>query len=88
MAFAGAGAPITWCRATKLGTEDGACIPNIVSPITGEEEVAPGLGYTFPTNEESLRRWKRWWRVANQEQFFLFYVISLFSLLTLSVLAI
>ncbi|MBA3703273.1 MAG: Nramp family divalent metal transporter [Rubrobacteraceae bacterium] len=65
----------------------GARIPNIVSPITGEEEAAPGLGYTFPTNEENLRRWKRWWRICNQEQFFLFYVIGLLSLLALSVLA-
>jgi hypothetical protein len=61
--------------------------PNIVSPTTGEEEAAPGLGYTFPTNEENLRCWKRWWRVANQEQFFPFYVIGLLALLALSVLA-
>ena len=35
----------------------GANIPNIVSPITGEEEARPSLGYTFPMDEENLRRW-------------------------------
>jgi hypothetical protein len=34
-----------------------------------------------------MRRWKRRWKVANQEQFFLFYVVGLLSLIALSVLA-
>jgi hypothetical protein len=59
IAFAGAGGAnnlvqSNYIRDKDLGT--GARIPNIVSPITGEEEAAPGLGYTFPTNEENLNR--------------------------------
>jgi hypothetical protein len=90
IAFAGAGGANNLVQSNYIrdkGLGMGARIPNIVSPITGEEEAAPGLGYTFPTNEENLNRWKRWWRVANQEQFFLFYVIGLLSLIALSVLA-
>ena len=90
IAFAGAGGANNLVQSNYVrdkGLGMGARIPNIVSPITGEEEAAPGLGYTFPTNEENLNRWKRWWRVCNQEQFFLFYVIGLLSLIALSVLA-
>jgi hypothetical protein len=90
IAFAGAGGANNLVESNYIrdkGLGMGARIPNIVSPITGEEEAAPGLGYTFPTNEENLNRWRRWWRVANQEQFFLFYVVGLLSLIALSVLA-
>jgi hypothetical protein len=90
IAFAGAGGANNLVQSNYVrdkGLGMGARIPNIVSPITGEEEAAPGLGYTFPTNEENMRCWKRWWRICNQEQFFLFYVIGLLSLITLSVLA-
>ena len=86
IAFAGAGGANNLVQSNYIrdkGLGMGARIPNIVSPITGEEEAAPGLGYTFPTNEENLNRWKKWWRVANQEQFFLFYVVGLLSLIAL-----
>jgi hypothetical protein len=90
IAFAGAGGANNLVQSNYVrdkGLGMGARIPNIVSPITGEEEAAPSLGYTFPTNEENLNRWRRWWRFANQEQFFLFYLIGLLSLIALSVLA-
>jgi hypothetical protein len=90
IAFAGAGGANNLVQSNYVrdkGLGMGARIPNIVSPITGVEEAAPGLGYTFPTNEENMRRWKRWWKICNQEQFFLFYVIGLLSLIALSVLA-
>jgi hypothetical protein len=90
IAFAGAGGANNLVQSNYVrdkGLGMGARIPNIVSPITGEEGAAPSLGYTFPTNEENLNRWRRWWRVANQEQFFLFYLIGLLSLIALSVLA-
>ena len=66
------------------GLAIGANIPNIVSPITGEEEARPSLGYTFPMDEENLRRWRGWWKVANMEQGILFYDIGLLSLIALS----
>jgi hypothetical protein len=61
-------------------------MPKIVSPITGEEVAAPSLGYTFPVNEENMRRWRGWWKVANQEQLLTFYAIGLLTLVMLSVL--
>jgi hypothetical protein len=70
--FAGAGGANNLVQSNYIRDKDlgmGARILNIVSPITGEEGARPSLGYTFPTNEENMRRWKRWWKVANQEQF-------------------
>jgi hypothetical protein len=65
----------------------GARIPNIVSPVTGEEEAAPSTGYMFPQDEENLRRWRGWWKVANREQFITFFCLGLITLVILSVLA-
>ena len=65
----------------------GAYIPRIVSPITGEEEAAPSIGYMTKTDDENMRRWRGWWKVANQEQLFLFFGVGLLSLIALSVLA-
>jgi hypothetical protein len=40
----------------------------------------------FPTDEENMKRWRGWWRVANQEQFYFFFVLGLISIIVLSVL--
>jgi hypothetical protein len=64
----------------------GVHIPRIVSPITGEEEARPSTGYSFEVNEENLRRWDGWWKVANREQLLTFVVIGLGTLIGLSVL--
>jgi Mn2+/Fe2+ NRAMP family transporter len=64
----------------------GIRIPRIVSPITGEEEARPSFGYKFPVNEENMRRWRNWWKVANQEQLITFYILGLATLIGLSVL--
>jgi hypothetical protein len=61
-------------------------MPKVVSPITGEEVAAPSLGYTFPVNEENMRRWRGWWKVANQEHFVTFFAVGLAILIALSVL--
>jgi hypothetical protein len=61
-------------------------MPKVVSPITGEEQAAPSLGYTFPLNEENMRRWRGWWKVANQEHFVTFFAAGLTILIALSVL--
>ncbi len=65
----------------------GANIPNIVSPLTGGEQAAPATGYMFEANEESMRRWRGWWRVVNQGQFITFFLLGVASLIVLSVLA-
>jgi hypothetical protein len=89
LAFAGAGGTVNlvqsnWMRDKGLGM--GALIPRIVSPFTGEEEAAAATGYFFPQDEANLRRWKRWWTLANQEQFWLFLVIGGLSIILLSML--
>jgi Mn2+/Fe2+ NRAMP family transporter len=89
IAFAGAGGAnnlvqSNYIRDKQMGM--GARIPQIVSPITGEEEAAPSLGYMFETNEENMRRWRAWWRIANQEQLITFLGLGLLITVVLSVL--
>jgi hypothetical protein len=91
LAFAGAGGTnnlvvSNWIKDKGLGM--GAYSPKIVSPITGEEEADPmSTGYVFPTTEENLSRWRKWWRVANIEQFVSFFVIGTLSIIIFSLLA-
>src|SRR5215218_8897678 len=88
--FAGAGGCNNLMQSNYIrdkGLGMGILIPRIVSPITGEEEARPSLGYKFPVNEENMRRWRNWWKVANQEQFITFYILGLFVLIGLSVLS-
>ena len=90
IAFAGAGGANNLVQSNYIrdkGLGMGAYIPRIVSPITGEEEAAPSIGYMTKTDEENMRRWRGWWKVANQEQLFLFFGVGLLSLIALSVLA-
>jgi hypothetical protein len=89
LAFAGAGGANNLVQSNYIrdkGMGMGQRIPHIVSPVTGEEEAVPALGYTFEPNEENMSRWRGWWKVANQEQFWTFFVIGLTSLMVLSVL--
>ena len=64
----------------------GISIPNIVSPITGEEVAEPSLGYVPPDTEENRRRWSTWWKIANQEQLITFWFMGSVLLVALSVL--
>jgi hypothetical protein len=87
--FAGAGGCNNLVQSNYIrdkGMGMGEHIPRIVSPITGEEEAAPSIGYMFRTDEENMRRWRGWWKVANQEQFLTFYILGLLTLIGLSVL--
>src|SRR5215211_7545764 len=87
--FAGAGGCNNLVQSNYIrdkGLGMGIRMPRIVSPITGEEEARPSIGYKFEVNEENMRRWRNWWKVANQEQFITFYIIGLATLIGLSVL--
>ena len=89
VAFAGAGGANNLVQSNYLrdkGMGMGINIPNIVSPVTGEEVAEPSLGYKFETNEENMRRWRTWWRIANQEQLLVFWGIGVVLLIALSVL--
>ena len=69
-----------WVRDKGLGM--GARMPRVVSPFTGEEVAAPTTGYFFHRDEENMRRWNGWWKVADREQFVTFFVIGAIALLT------
>ena len=90
IAFAGAGGSLNlvqsnWVRDKGLGM--GARLPKVVSPFTGEETAAPTTGFFFRRDEENMRRWRGWWKVADREQFTTFFVIgaaALFIFMTLT----
>src|SRR5699024_7513452 len=90
IAFAGAGGVMNltqsnWVRDKGLGM--GARLPKIVSPITGSETAQPAVGYFFRQDEENMRRWRRWWKVAGREQFITFFVLGLTAILLFMMLA-
>lgn len=87
--FAGAGGANNLVQSNYIrdkGMGMGVRIPNIVSPVTGQEAAAPSLGYMVPSTEENKRRWRQWWRIANQEQLITFWFIGALLLVSLAVL--
>jgi hypothetical protein len=89
LSFAGAGGANNLVQSNYVrdkGMGMGIHIPNIVSPITGEEVAAPSLGYVPPDTEENRRRWQGWWKVANQEHLITFWGIGALLLVSLCVL--
>jgi hypothetical protein len=90
LVFAGAGgcnnlAQSNWIRDKGFGM--GVYVPRIVSPITGEEVAAPATGSMVRQDEENIRRFWGWWRVANKEQLVSFWFICIFSIGVFSALA-
>lgn len=90
MAFAGAGGVhnlviSNWIRDKGFGM--GAYIPRITSPFTGEDQAIPSTGYLFKQDAENYQKWKKWWKVANTEQFISFVVIGGLTIVIMSVLA-
>jgi len=86
--FAGAGGANNLVQSNYIrdkGMGMGVHIPNIVSPITGDEVAAPSLGYTMPATPENERRWNKWWKIANQEQLITFWAIGALLLVALMV---
>ena len=89
VSFAGAGGANNLCQSNYVrdkGMGMGIHIPNIVSPITGEEVAAPSLGYVPPDTEENRRRFEGWWKVANQEHLITFWGLGALLLVSLCVL--
>src|SRR5918995_1201489 len=89
LSFAGAGGANNLVQSNYVrdkGMGMGIHIPNIVSPITGEEVAAPSIGYVPPDTEENRRRFNGWWKVANQEHLITFWFIGALLLVSLCVL--
>ncbi|MBC3191940.1 Nramp family divalent metal transporter [Pseudonocardia sp. C8] len=87
--FAGAGGANNLVQSNYIrdkGMGMGVRIPNIVSPVTGQEVAAPSLGFMASPTPENERRWRQWWRVANQEQLLTFWFIGALLLVSLAVL--
>jgi hypothetical protein len=90
IAYAGAGGGQNLCQSNWIrdkGYGMGAYVPRLVSPITGEEEAAPGGRYAFEPNEQNLGRWNRWWRFANIEQGATFVAITIVTIGFMSMLS-
>jgi hypothetical protein len=90
IAFAGSGgcgnlAISNWVRDKGMGM--GAYIPRIV--LADERRAGGGAvqGTTFEPDEENMRRWRGWWKVANTEQAVTFWLIGTLGIVVLSVLA-
>jgi hypothetical protein len=74
-----------WIREKGFGM--GQYVPRIESPLTGEPEPQPSTGHMMRQDEENLKRFKGWWKVANKEQLVSFWAICLVSIIVFSVLA-
>ena len=90
IAFAGMGGVGNLCLSNWIrdkGFGMGAHAPRIVSPLLRKPVAAPGTGWHFPIGEESLARWKGWWRLANLEQLSTFVAVSIVTIALTSLIA-
>jgi hypothetical protein len=90
LVFAGAGGGQNLCQSNWIrdkGYGMGAYVPRLVSPLTGAEEAAPSTGFIFEPTPDNLTRWRRWWKLANQEQALTFALISFVTIVLMSLLS-
>jgi hypothetical protein len=90
LVFAGAGGAnnlvqSNWIREKGFGM--GAYVPKIESPLTGQPEPDPTTGTMCRQDEENVKRFNRWFKVANKEQLVSFWAICVCSIIIFSVLA-
>ncbi|MGH7127334.1 MAG: Nramp family divalent metal transporter, partial [Planctomycetaceae bacterium] len=87
LAFAGAGGTTNLGQSNYINDKGygmGRYIGRITSPLTGQEEAIADVGYHFRHTPENMVRWRQWWRAANVEQFFSFFLTCLVCLVLLS----
>ncbi|WAJ27018.1 Nramp family divalent metal transporter [Antarcticirhabdus aurantiaca] len=90
LAFAGAGGGQNLCQSNWIrdkGFGMGSYVPRITSPVTGQPEAAPSIGFVFEPTAENMARWQRWWRFANWEQMLTFVLITFITITFTSLLA-
>ncbi|HUG92144.1 MAG TPA: Nramp family divalent metal transporter [Planctomycetaceae bacterium] len=90
LAFAGAGGTTNLGQSNLIrdkGYGMGRHIGRITSPITGQEEAIPDVGYHFRHTPENMARWRQWWRAANIEHFFSFLLTCIACLCLMSLIA-
>ena len=92
VAFAGSGGGQNLCQSNWIrdkGFGMGQYVPRLVSPVTGEEQASAAVvtAYRFEPTADNMRRWRRWWRFANVEQFWTFAVVSIVTITLTSMMA-
>lgn len=90
LSFAGMGGVGNLCLSNWIrdkGFGMGAYAPRIVSPLLGQPVAAPGTGWRFELDEQSMGRWKGWWRLANIEQGSTFVAINILTIALTSLIA-
>lgn len=90
LAFAGAGGTMNLGQSNYIkdkGYGMGQYIGRITSPLTGQEEAVSEIGYHFKHTEDNLSRWRQWWRAANIEHFFSFFLTCVICLVLLSLIS-
>ena len=90
LAFAGAGGTTNLGQSNFIkdkGYGMGKYIGRITSPMTGQDEAIADVGYLFPHTHENMARWKRWWRAANIEHFFSFFITCVVTLMLMTLIS-
>ena len=90
LAFAGAGGTTNLGQSNFIkdkGYGMGKYIGRITSPLTGQQEAIADVGYHFPHTPDNMRRWQGWWRAANVEHFFSFFLTCAVCLCLMSLIS-
>ena len=91
LAYAGAGGNLNLaqsCYVRDKGYGMGAYADKITGIISGKEQKSFSLtGHTFDSTPENLRTFRTWWKLVNTEHFLVFWLLGLFTMLTLSLLS-
>lgn len=90
LAFAGAGGTTNLGQSNFIkdkGYGMGKYIGRITSPLTGQEEAAADVGFHFRHTPENMSRWHRWWKAANVEHFWSFFVTCVVCLCLMSLIS-
>lgn len=91
LAYAGAGGNLNLaqsCYVRDKGYGMGTYADKITGVMSGKEQRAFSLtGHTFDVTTENLREFRRWWALVNKEHALVFWLLGLFTMLTLSLLA-
>jgi hypothetical protein len=92
LAYAGAGGNLNLaqsCYVRDKGYGMGKYAQGITSLMTnhGTSNRFTLTGNTFPTTPDNISRFQQWWKVINWEHFLVFWLLGLFTMLTLALLA-
>ncbi len=91
LAYAGAGGNLNLaqsCYVRDKGYGMGAYADAITGVVSGKgQKVSSLTGNTFDVTPESLREFRAWWALINKEHALVFWLLGLFTMLTLSLLA-